>query len=412
MNETRGRKKTNAEPVNKKQAQVRAAQRAFQERKRLHVERLERRVHELEAANAVLALANKSANNPAFCVNCLAAIQGEPGKKDLDPILASNPIHFVNTDITTHGHALHSFNSAAMDVEVPFDSKFTPALFQIDASANLTTHLLASEPSLESNTPTLSAFNNEDWLEQEPMSNERQQPQPACKSAVEMFGPVHSEFVRYVINSIPSLRDFGYANTLLDIFEEQAQFTDKAKVQRSMVILMQNWVKMIEHCKDPAERRIIYEMDEIFHEINRDHMVWFFQFPFHVRKRSLIFNLSAKPQRYYYGLGAKAAENFAKSRTTAVLQLTDESESLRKRLNLIPSFKDAGPLIDELCAVYFHSSDPEWSFFRAGTLCEQLQDMCTTSDDRARFLASVDSVKFEDWDQLHEALNELILNDS
>ncbi|KAJ3227157.1 hypothetical protein HDU81_006879 [Chytriomyces hyalinus] len=322
--ETRGRKKTDKEPVSKKQAQVRAAQRAFQERKRLHVERLERRVQELEAANAVLTLASKSASSQSFCVNCLAAIQAGPVKKDLDQIFALQPMHFVSTDTTTHGHAIHSLNSATMDVEAPLDSKFTAAVF---ASANpSTTQLLSSDPSLESNTPALSAFNNEDWLEQDPISNESQ---PTCKSAVEMFGPVHSEFVRYVINSIPSLRDFGYANSLLDIFEEQAHFTDKGKVQRSMVVLMQNWVKMIEHCTDPVERRIIYEMDEIFHEINRDHM------------------------RYYYGLGAKAAENLAKSRTTSVFQHTAESESLRKSLNLISSFKDAGHIIDELCAVYF-----------------------------------------------------------
>ncbi|KAJ3244680.1 hypothetical protein HDU78_010588 [Chytriomyces hyalinus] len=388
--ETRGRKKTNIQPASKKQAQVRAAQRAFQDRKRLHVERLERRVQELEAENAALRLANESGNAPTFCANCLAPIHAVPIQPSLEQMLGSN---LLQSPLASDNMPYAFNHVVGMDSELETSFMSNPLLKS--ASAELSVFSLSSP---ESVTHTLTTSNPDDWLEQDSNGiNERQTRDSTNKSAVEMFGPVHTEFARYILNTIPSLRNSSYACQLLDLFEEQASYRDKAKVQRSMIIFMQIWAKMMEHCTDPAERRIIYEVDEIFHEVNRDHMT----------DPSVGQNL----QRYYYALGAKAAEKFAKSQTASVLKHTAESETLRRTLHLIPSFQNAGNLIDELCVVYFQSSDPKWSFFRAGVLFEKLQDMCTTSEDRATFLAVLDNLKFQDLDRLHEAVSEMALED-
>ncbi|KAI8841037.1 hypothetical protein BJ741DRAFT_575376 [Chytriomyces cf. hyalinus JEL632] len=341
--ETRGRKKTNNQPASKKQAQVRAAQRAFQDRKRLHVERLERRVQELEAANATLSLANKSGNAPIFCASCLAPIHAVPAQPSLEQMLGSNQLH---SSLVSDNMAYAFNHVVGMDSELETSFMSYPLLKS--ASAELSSFSLSSPDSV---THTLTTSNPDDWLEQD--SNGIAEQQTTDKSAVEMFGPVHTEFARYILNTIPSLRNSTYAHQLLDLFEEQASYRDKAKVQRSMITFMQIWARMMEHCTDPAERRIIYEVDEIFHEVNRDHMT----------DPSVGKNL----QRYYYALGAKAAERFAKSQPGSVLKHTAESESLRRALHLIPSFQNAGNLIDELCVVYFQSSDPKWSFFRAGS---------------------------------------------
>ncbi|KAJ3239613.1 hypothetical protein HDU81_005594 [Chytriomyces hyalinus] len=321
--ETRGRKKTNSQPASKKQAQVRAAQRAFQDRKRLHVERLERRVQELEAANAALSLANKSGNAPLFCANCLAPIHAVPTEPSMEQMLGSNQLI---TPLVSDSMA-YAFNHV-----MGMDSELDPLLVSnpllTSESMKLGTFALSSP---ESVTHTITTSNPDDWLEQDlnGMTEQQHTRDSSNKSAVEMFGPVHTEFARYILNTIPSLRNSPYAHQLLDLFEEQASYRDKAKVQRSMIIFMQIWAKMMEHCTDPAERRIIYEVDEIFHEVNRDHM----------------------------------------------------------------------------------SSDPKWSFFRAGVLFEKLQDMCTTSEDRATFLGVLDNLKFQDLDRLHEAVSELALED-
>ncbi|KAJ3404935.1 hypothetical protein HDU80_002141 [Chytriomyces hyalinus] len=368
--ETRGRKKTNIQPASKKQAQVRAAQRAFQDRKRLHVERLERRVQELEAENAALSLANKSANTPAFCANCLAPIHAVPTQPSLEQMLGSN---LLQSPLASDNMAYAFNHVVGMDSELETSFMSNPLLKS--ASAELSVFSLSSP---ESVTHTLTTSNPDDWLEQDSNGINEQQTRDSTtdKSAVEMFGPVHTEFARYILNTIPSLRNSTYARQLLDLFEEQASYRDKAKVQRSMIIFMQIWAKMMEHCTDPAERRIIYEVDEIFHEVNRDHMT-----------------------------------DPSVCQTGSVLKHTAESESLRRTLHLIPSFQNAGNLIDELCVVYFQSSDPKWSFFRAGVLFEKLQDMCTTSEDRATFLAVLDNLKFQDLDRLHEAVSEMALED-
>ncbi|KAI8615917.1 hypothetical protein BC830DRAFT_1168235 [Chytriomyces sp. MP71] len=417
--ETRGRKRVETEPQSKKQAQVRAAQRKFQERKKQLVDGLRQRVAELEAENAALrrmkgplpAMGHRSAHYSqrpfrcpdCVCPNCVHPSHSSPPSRatdaaarwraplipSVDPMALDAPLNLSSSLVPLIEPSLAPVSTPTDDllqslISTPADGIFQALRFgnggRMGPAASMPDQPAASPSPSNTGTPVFPRTKSEEWLDvvqdafpsrKHARANTRH-PAVAAQSASEMYGEPRVEFARYILKKIPSLQGCVYVDHLFDVFLQQAACRERKTIEASMIYLLYAWCKIMAIVTDPAERRLIYEMDEIFHNINHNHMI------------------------YYYGIGAQASETFEE--LVGNMEPPQASEGLKHDLLNIPSFHNevAAKAINELCYLYYGPINAEMRFFRVGHLIQILQDMCVTSDDRACFLGTLDSLEGPD----------------
>ncbi|KAJ3242723.1 hypothetical protein HDU78_001213 [Chytriomyces hyalinus] len=194
---TRGRKKSHTAPVSKKQAQQRAAQAAYLERKQNYVRGLEQRVAEL------------------------TAIISGGGSNILE----------LNVALSKENEALRAENEA-LRVRLNSENRDCPVCAMRHSPVG------AGADSLTAPSASESPFLTDQWADASP--------EPGVESATDLYGPPDTTQLRIALKLIPSLQNNKNVDRLMDLFMTQASITNRKMIVKYAIRIINIFHKIID----------------------------------------------------------------------------------------------------------------------------------------------------------------------
>ncbi|KAI8612861.1 hypothetical protein BC830DRAFT_1134838 [Chytriomyces sp. MP71] len=260
----RGRKPAASDAETRRQQTVRNAQRAFQDRKRMYVMNLEQRVDELtrELARLTAAADKEDRKNllvqntiPNEAIISSLVVESGTGTFQECPTCQASKIQvqFYQNQVAALDRRLASYTSPA----------------ELLRTHHLLPRGLPPQPSSVSSTPSISngGTTMDEWTDIViPVTQ-------LSKSATELYGPVSTNFLKVIVqNSILPLKDDKYVDICLESLEACARSKDKMEIARYLARIYQCWYHAMDLCRSESDRRVLFELDEIFHALYRKHM--------------------------------------------------------------------------------------------------------------------------------------------
>ncbi|KAJ3266841.1 hypothetical protein HDU77_009301 [Chytriomyces hyalinus] len=200
-----------------------------------------------------------------------------------------------------------------------------------------------------------------DWLDEVTQGISTQ------KTAAELYGPFDIDETRKQLVLLPSLADSKHVDEMLGLFVTQSHFTDKKTIKNMYKRIIAAKYKMLDSCSLLDKQKVI-EIIEQFKNKNRKHLSHLRLNAIHERRNSAV-HLTA-------GINTEVAAQLV---------------PFRDSVTSIPSLKGAKQLVDELCSQFTSHltcsrEEREDKFFALFELSSKLQGLCTTEEDRTKFM--------------------------
>ncbi|KAJ3069472.1 hypothetical protein HDU98_007464 [Podochytrium sp. JEL0797] len=445
-----GRKQVNTKAVDKRTAQNRIAQRAFRDRKLNYVKDLEQKLEELTAivaGNPVLTSSAElkaltvrvaqlesenemlkqthldpsfgfdSNSNPSPCASCAlertkaadaasrnAAVTSECNS--LKSQLAQLQFESNNTRLwmsmqqqMNSDNLSMSFPTSLGQCPMPSLTPFATVLSPTSVSAPFQSLSIPSAPpkrewgsvdvpnsfssQLQSAVPSSSydpmdfnfAFQkqaadsasprSEDWYDVQ--RNEKLVP------AVELFGPLHVESHRFQLKRIQSLMNSKYVDEAMDILVALSKCSSRKANKKLMVRFAAVKNKLLDSSLI-LERQQVIEAFEEFKTKHKQHMNHFYQ--------NLLID---RPESHHN-----------KPISDAQAKILDTLKPFKDAVKTIPSLKESGDVIDEMCWQFSIQSldkdteEREDRYIYLLGMMGQVQALCRTDEDRTKFMLAME----------------------
>ncbi|KAJ3007014.1 UNVERIFIED_CONTAM: hypothetical protein HDU68_003748 [Siphonaria sp. JEL0065] len=341
---SRGRPKSTNDAPSKRSGQMRDIQRAHRERKRLYILELEAKAKELETVKLRVAelesrptsAAATTLSTSTSCINC--ASEQFKNNLCLEKICILEKrvadLECESEMWKQKAMALSDQTSFAIGKDLPGKDPFA---FLFDSDLNVDNamsidSLLASQP---------------------------------IPSAEELFGPMDMDTSRRDLRALPSLQGLTVGDELVDAVVAQAKVTqpNQIKIMFFRVIRLLN--RVFDACNNVLDRAKATEIVADCMGRNSKHLRYLTNSWGSILKET-------NPGEH---MGSPSTDGF-------------QFNFLRTRLLAIPSLSNAGPQIEEFCNIFGNAMNNQDTdgFFRVHVAISQLEGLCMSNEDRARFL--------------------------
>ncbi|KAJ3346777.1 hypothetical protein HDU83_002675 [Entophlyctis luteolus] len=399
-----GRKRTETPADDRRTAQNRLAQRAFRDRKLQYVKDLETKVEQLtaivegssefskaydcvnlrnqvaELESKLLILGNSAApDDRPFkdsadieCLNCASERLKVEQLTEVNNQLQANLILLQDENsvykqfISAYSFFASSANPALQDSGVLLPSTYsaTPlssSLSPVAAANNLADHLLFFNNGIlqEMNySPSSSISLTDDVLD----LNKEREFTPSC----EQFGQINVDPFREKLRSLSSLKTSSTVDDFMELIVTLSKCCAKRVLKRLIIRFAALKHKLLDTCSLIEKQRFL-ELTENFKTEIKKHMDFF-----------------------YAELRTSSVTQNRKPLSELQAQVLEQLQQFKDMTKAIPSFKDAGSLVDDLCfefssqALCKDETEREEKYVQVLAIQGQLQMLCKSEEDRTK----------------------------
>ncbi|KAJ3116578.1 hypothetical protein HK100_001026 [Physocladia obscura] len=176
-------------------------------------------------------------------------------------------------------------------------------------------------------------------------------------SAIQLYGPIDIEPYRTAFNDISSIKGNPLIDQILDLFVEQAGATNKKKITKCLLGIVALRFALLDACSILDRARFLDAMDELTHQYNK-----------YTTNMKKYFKVKVPPHD---------SIDWQNPRMTP----------FREQLRAVPSFSNAGNIIDDICVLYWSETkedEREEKLLSIVLLARKLENLCVNDEDRKR----------------------------
>ncbi|KAJ3265956.1 hypothetical protein HDU77_003046 [Chytriomyces hyalinus] len=336
-----GRKRSAAPASTRTAALSRIRQREFRELEQTVAQQKER----IKALEMLITSAS-----PASCGNCAVL---------LDRIFTLETMQFNNTIIAaaTNGFPINTIPTS------PFGTLLNQLPINSGGADSVMEDLFASASVTPENAGD-SLING--WYD-------IQETRP--KNAIELFGPLDTEFTRKAMKTLPSLKNCKYVDELMDLFLVQGRCSEPKTIRKYILKIVQVRYKLMDACS-LVDRQAVIEIWEVFFKRNTKHHKFWNSIMSDSKKSSSPTPTVTSPSQ------PQVLEN-------------DQARLFKQTVQTIPSLQDqeTDEMVDELCAIFWTTSlesEREGKMYRILELSDRIMRKCVTAEDRTKFVVAAE----------------------
>ncbi|KAJ3242293.1 hypothetical protein HDU81_005045 [Chytriomyces hyalinus] len=204
------------------------------------------------------------------------------------------------------------------------------------------------------------------------------------KNAIELFGPLDTEFTRKAMKTLPSLKNCKYVDELMDLFLVQGRCSEPKTIRKYILKIVQVRYKLMDACS-LLDRQAVIEIWEVFFKRNTKHHV------------SILMCMRPK---FWNSIMSDSKKSSSPTPTISspsqpqVLE-NDQARLFKQTVQAIPSLQDqeTDEMVDELCTIFWTTSlesEREGKMYRIIELSDRIMRKCETAEDRTKFVVAAE----------------------